>query len=116
MGRRFILGLGDSRGKSEEELKREWGFKENSDGTLSILRYYGSKEKVEVPSKIGERAVNDIAAEAFSPKRYGLGLKSIAKLKNIRQITIADGITQIGRYAFAYCENLRLFCLKVCWQ
>ena len=58
------------------------------------------------PSKIGERVVNDIAAEAFSPKRYGLGLKSIAKLKNIRQITIADGITQIGRYAFAYCENL----------
>lgn len=92
--------------KSEEELKREWGFKENSDGTLSILRYYGSEEKVEVPSKIGERVVNDIAAEAFSPKRYGLGLKSIAKLKNIRQITIADGITQIGRYAFAYCENL----------
>ena len=65
-----------------------------SDGEITITKYAGSGENVEIPSQIEGMPVTTIGRRAFQ------------NCSTIRQLTIPDGITFIDREAFRDCTNL----------
>jgi len=67
----------------------------NDDGTIDIVRYYGEKEVVSIPSELDGRKVTVIGNSAFM------------SCKNITSIKIPDGVTHIGSNAFLSCFNLK---------
>jgi len=88
------------------EVKKTWSFKKLEDGTLSIISYKGSDLQVVIPARIGRRLVTAIGHDAFSPQapRADGFMRSVRA--NLRSIVIPEGVTEIGAYAFAYCERL----------
>lgn len=72
-----------------------FAYETNADGTLSLVRYYGSQSSVIVPSAVGGRRVTAIGREAFS---YRTSLK---------QVSLPRGIVSIGQSAFYYCTGLQ---------
>ncbi len=65
-----------------------------SDGEITITKYAGSGETVEIPSQIEGMPVTTIGRRAFQ------------NCSTIIQLTIPDGITFIDREAFRDCTNL----------
>ena len=68
-------------------------YKENSDGTLTIVEYKGSDLDVVVPQTIDGKAVTGIEKYAFYRK-------------NIKSVQLPDGLKKIGSCAFNYVTNL----------
>ena len=68
-------------------------YKENSDGTLTIVEYKGSDLDVVVPQTIDGKAVTGIEKYAFYRK-------------NIKSVQLPDGLKKIGGCAFNYVTNL----------
>ncbi len=66
-----------------------------SDGTASIAFYFGSAEKVTIPSKLGGYKVTNIDQCAFE---LCTGLTSV---------TIPSSVTSIDEFAFSECTNLK---------
>ncbi len=67
-----------------------------SDGEdcICITRLQGLAGEVEIPERIGECPVKSIARKAFLSK------------KNLRKVTVPASVTQVGDWAFAYCDSL----------
>lgn len=63
------------------------------DGQITIKRYLGSDELVIVPSEIDGKPVGTIGDKAFEESE-------------VREVTLSEGITSIGLYAFRRCSNL----------
>ena len=78
-----------------DALESMFDYSENqkNDGTLNITKYKGSAENVVVPNKIGDKAVTVIAQNAFENTP-------------VKTVTISEGITAIGGFAFKNCKNL----------
>ena len=68
-------------------------YKENSDGTLTIVEYKGSDLDVVVPQTIDGKAVTGIEKYAFYRK-------------NVKSVQLPDGLKKIGGCAFNYVTNL----------
>ncbi len=66
----------------------------NTDGTLTLNRYYGSATSVTVPSRVNHQLVTAIGSEAFS---YRTALKTVS---------LPTSIHTIGESAFYYCTAL----------
>ena len=64
-------------------------------GGVSIRRYRGIEEKLNIPAYIGEKPVIAIEKKAF------------LSCKSIREITLPDTIEEIGDWAFAHAEHLK---------
>lgn len=64
-----------------------------ADGTLEIADYYGTDNNVVIPDTINGYRVTYIGEHAFSDC-------------SITSITIPDGVTTIGNYAFSGCRKL----------
>ena len=64
-------------------------------GGVSIRRYRGTGEKLNIPAYIDEKPVIAIERKAF------------LSCKNIRSITLPDTIEEIGDWAFAHAEYLK---------
>ena len=64
------------------------------DGTALILRYNGSAEMVSVPAALDGIPVTALGANSFEWRT------------ELMDITIPEGITSLGDYAFLYCKNL----------
>lgn len=88
------------------QLEDLWGIKKNIDGTYTIMRYYGTEYDVLIPAQIGDNVISAVGPYALSPARYGIKHESAESLKQIRTVTISDGITRIGNHAFAGCIHL----------
>ncbi len=58
--------------------------------TITIVKYNGDEEVVEIPSEIDGYQVSDIGAEAFSYRKF-------------KSVFFPDSIRSIGRQAFEYC-------------
>lgn len=92
--------------KTTVQLEQEWGMKQNSDDTYTLMRYYGTDLEVCVPSMIGDKVINAIGPYALSPVRYGINHERAEHLAQIRSVTISEGITRIGNNAFDGCTAL----------
>lgn len=92
--------------KTIEQIEKEWGIKKNTDGTYTLLRYYGTDRDVMIPSRIGDKVITAIGPYALSPDRYGIKHESAEKLEQIYKVTIQSGITRIANHAFAGCKAL----------
>ena len=92
--------------KTEEDLLKEWGLQKKKDGTFRILSYHGRDREVRIPGKIGEKMITSVSPYALSPDRYGMKRETADVRRQIRSVTVAEGITVIGNHAFAGCESL----------
>ncbi len=90
---------------SAAELRKVWSFKKLEDETLIITNYRGKQTKITVPAKIGKSAVTAIGKEAFSPFRSRV-CHGREFFRTITEITLPDGIAEIGEMAFDSCLAL----------
>src|SRR5699024_5517857 len=65
-----------------------------SSGKITITKYNGTEEIVEIPAEIDGVPVTRIGTRAFQ------------NCTTIKQLTIPDGVTAINTGAFRGCENL----------
>ena len=92
--------------KTEVELEAEWGLKQNTDHTYTMVRYYGNDLDITVPAHIADKVITAIGPYALSTVRYGIKHERAAHLAQVRSVTIQDGITRIGNNAFDGCKAL----------
>lgn len=71
-------------------------YKDNKDGTLTIMGYKGEEKNVVVPSEINEKKVTKIGDWAFSNCTF------------ITSVKIPDSVTVIGNAVFSGCSSLIL--------
>ena len=90
---------------SAAELRKVWSFKKLEDETLIITNYRGKQTKITVPAKIGKSAVTAIGKEAFSPFRSRV-CHGREFFRTITEITLPDGIAEIGEMAVDSCLAL----------
>ena len=64
------------------------------DGKVSIDGYKGNQNAVVIPEKIKEYTVTSISKQAFM------------RMRGITEVTINEGIAEIGAWAFERCSNL----------
>lgn len=91
---------------SLSSLKRNWSFKKKKNGTLIITGYKGSSTVIEVPQKIGEDKVTEIADWALSPFADRIKEPTRQFRTTIRKIILPNGIKTIGEDAFCGMESL----------
>ena len=65
-----------------------------SDDAATLVRYFGSDSKVDIPAELGGKPVTAIGEDAFYQN------------KTITSVKIPEGVTSIGEYAFAACSSL----------
>ena len=65
-----------------------------SDDAATLVRYFGSDSKVDIPAELGGKPVTEIGEWAF------------AYYSSLTEVTIPEGVTSIGDSAFAYCSSL----------
>ena len=88
-----------------------------SDDAATLVRYFGSDSKVDIPAELGGKPVTSIGDYAFAccgsltevtiPKSVEtIGISAFGFCSNLTKVTIPEGVTSIGEYAFAYCSSL----------
>lgn len=91
---------------SPAELKKQWGFKKQEDGSILITGYKGDRTEIIVPEKIGEDRVTAIGESAFSPfaKRLKAGPSTFRQI--IKSVILPSTVKSIGARAFYRCVGL----------
>lgn len=82
-------------------MKELWNYRKRSDGTYELTKYKGSDLNVEIPPRIGKTAVTKLGDSLFAPD-YSAGKPE----SNIKTVTLAEGIKEIGKKAFKRCDQL----------
>lgn len=87
------------------------------DGTLRIEMYYGEKEKLTIPKKLGGKKVTEIGKGAFERAELlenltiGGNIKSIGAhafyCSPLKTIKIEEGLEKISEAAFVYSKKLK---------
>ena len=77
----------------QETLTSDFTYSQSTAG-ITITKYSGTEEIVEIPAEIGGVSVTSIAARAFR------------NCTTIKQLTIPHGVVSIGNETFKGCENL----------
>ena len=95
---------------SVSALKKKWSYKKLANGTLEITSYKSDEEDVIVPSRIGKADVTIIQEGAFAAQKVNRSYKKEYRenRESIRSVTVPEGITVIGDYAFYGCKSLEL--------
>ena len=90
----------------------EWKYFVNSDNTIQLTQYLGTKKELVVPAKydgyevyaVGQQDVND---NSPSSQRYNvLGEKTLSN-STITKLTIEEGIKEIKAGAFSQCTGIK---------
>ncbi len=84
----------DEYSPDDDIISGDYNYEFLEDGTIGINNYLGTADEVEVPSEIDGYKVTAL-------HRY-----SFAGHENLRKVTIPEGITRIGYWAFEDCFNL----------
>ena len=94
---------------SAREQKKIWGTKKLVDGTLEITSYKGKEMEIVIPECIGKAKITSIGKEAFSalPMLKKFPDEVTKARRQICSVTIPNGITSIGLWAFNCCVNLK---------
>ena len=88
-----------------------------SDDAATLVRYFGSDSKVDIPAELGGKPVTEIGEWAFA---YYSSLtevtipKSVTSIRafafrscsSLTEVTIPEGVTSIGNAAFSGCSSL----------
>ncbi len=88
------------------------------DGTITLVRYTGTEEKVVIPRTIGERKVTTIGTCCFEDNLTikevvlpdtikKIDYKAFSRCKNLETINFPDSLETIGDYAFTTCHSLK---------
>ncbi len=91
---------------SVTELKKNWNFRKNDNGTLVITGYKGSGTVLAVPAEIGGAKVTEIGDWALSPHAPRIKEPARELRKTITKITLPEGLKKIGESAF--CDLISL--------
>lgn len=106
-------------GPTLTELKNNWNFKENEDGTITITKYKGFETDVKVPAKIGKHTVTGLANNIFNSVKQTLvsvslpdGLRVIGErafynCPVLKTVHIPNTVVEIGKWAFSECKNIQ---------
>lgn len=98
-------------------------YKIAADGSVEILRCYGSDPRIVLPGQIGGKTVTAVAAYAFSDRKtseeaealeyetedhrlFREGERLLAG-ELVERVELPDTVERIGRYIFYGCRNLR---------
>ena len=65
-----------------------------SDDAATLVRYFGSDSKVDIPAELGGKPVTEIGEWAF------------AYYSSLTEVTIPEGVTSIRAFAFRSCSSL----------
>lgn len=82
----------------EISSEKDFRYKENADGTLTITNYVGTSRNVVTPKTINGKAVTKIGDSAFENLR-------------IKSLVVSEGITEIDINAFNNCEEVETLSL-----
>ena len=77
---------------------KEWAYEQNSNGTITLVRYYGKNSKVGIPSSLS------IASSARKVTALGAGL--FKNNTTITSVSIPSSVNTIGASAFEGCSSL----------
>ena len=88
-----------------------------SDDAATLVRYFGSDSKVDIPAELGGKPVTSIGKSAFEacssltevtiPKSVtSIGEFAFESCSSLTKVIIAEGVTSIGRAAFGHCSSL----------
>lgn len=91
---------------SVTELKKIWSFDNREDGSVIITRYKGKRTEIEVPAKIGKKAVTAVGEFAFSSDAPRLTVEQRNFRKTITKVKLPDSIQSIGKAAFQTCWKM----------
>lgn len=89
-----------------QDMSRLWKYKKLEDGTLCITGYKGQDQQIHIPPMIGKTPVTAIGDAAFSPNEGNASSTQKQVLRNLRSVTIPEGIVTIGSDAFEGCQLL----------
>ncbi len=79
------------------------------DGDVQIIRYYGNKSTVEVPSKIDGKNVFKIGwgdSDDFDEDRDALDFGGFSDNKSVKKVVIPDTVVELEDLVFDHCTNL----------
>lgn len=103
-------------GTSLKDIVKEWSFRNNADGTVTLTKYFGSKTDIICPSYICGRPVTEISYKLFRNTRVSSvilpdGLTRLHdgiffNCTNLTSVTVPEGVTGIGKKAFYLCRSL----------
>ena len=91
------------------DMKKQWAYKVQEDGTVMLTAYKGSEEEVLVPERIGKRSVTALGDNVFSVYAERLVPKTKARagaMTKLRVIVLPGSVTTIGNAAFHGCTGL----------
>lgn len=91
---------------SVTELKKIWSFDNREDGSVIITRYKGKRTEIEVPAKIGKKAVTAVGEFAFSSDAPRLTVEQRNFRRTITKVKLPDSIQSIGKAAFQNCWKM----------
>ncbi len=91
---------------SVTELKKIWSFDNREDGSVIITRYKGKRTEIEVPAKIGKKAVTAVGEFAFSSDAPRLTVEQRNFRRAITKVKLPDSIQSIGKAAFQNCWKM----------
>ena len=77
---------------------KTWGYSQNSNGTVTLTKYYGNGGAVKVPSSL---KINNV-----SKKVTALGDGLFRKKTSITAVTLPESLTKIGANTFEGCTKL----------
>ena len=92
-----MVWLGGTQEVYAQEAYQGFYYTYNGDGHdvyITITGYYGTEEKITIPSEIDGYKVRRIEGDAFGD------------CVSLTRVTIPEGVNEIGSYAFSDCSSL----------
>lgn len=96
----------------------DFDYKALDDGTVFLSGYHGSDTSLQIPSTLDGKKVTQIGSLCFlqcKDIKYvtipegvtSIGHEAFGRCENLVSVTLPDSLTSIGDYAFNYCEKLQ---------
>ncbi|MDE6731674.1 MAG: leucine-rich repeat domain-containing protein, partial [Oscillospiraceae bacterium] len=85
---------------SVTELKKQWKYEKQTDGTIMITGYKGNALEIAVPARIGKAPVTAVGKRAFSPNALRITEEQALVRCRITKIIVPEGVRTIGEEAF----------------
>ena len=88
-------------------LKKIWDWEDNTDGSVSINHYKGKNVDVVIPAMLKDLPVTSVGKSCFSSvdRRITSERREFFE-EQMQSVEVSSGISSIGEYAFASCQNL----------